>query len=155
MKKHILFCLLCLLFVFSLPAECQEPLRRGLFVSVIQDPPVLSSRQEISKLIDFAKKARINVLFVQIYRANEAWFPSKIADSKPYEACFKNLSEDPFRLLIKEAHAAGIEVHAWLNVLSLSANEDAPLLKKYGTQILTRNPKKKKTLKDYKIDDQY
>jgi len=116
---------------------------------------VLSSRREIDRLIAFAKKSRVNALFVQIYYANRAWFPSDIADSAPYKACFKNLSEDPFALLVKEAHASGIEVHAWMNMLSLNANKDASLLKKYGTDILTRNLKEKKFLDDYKIDDQF
>lgn len=155
MKKNILVCLLCFLCVLSATAECQGPLRRGLFVTVLQDPPVLSSREAIRNLVDFAKKSHVQILFVQIYRANQAWFPSKVADAAPYKTCFKSLSEDPLALLIKEAHAAGIEVHAWLNLLSLSANENAPLLKKYGPEILTRNLNKKKTLKDYKIDEQY
>jgi uncharacterized lipoprotein YddW (UPF0748 family) len=134
---------------------CDEPMRRGLFVTVLQDPPVLSSRGEISKLINFAKRARINILFVQIYRANKAWFPSNVADPEPYETCLKNVSEDPLKLLIKEARAAGIEVHAWLNMLSLSKNKDALLLKRYGPDILTRNIKNKRTLEDYEIDNQY
>jgi uncharacterized lipoprotein YddW (UPF0748 family) len=58
-------------------------------------------------------------------------------------------------LLLREAHAEGIEVHAWMNLMSLSANENAPLLKKYGPGILTRNILPKKTLSDYKIDSQY
>ncbi len=153
--QRVFVCLFSFLLAFPAPVECGELSRRGLFVSVIQDPPVLSNRQEIKTLIDFAKKARIQVLFVQVYRANKAWFLSKVADSEPYQMCFKNLSEDPFWLLIREAHASGIEVHAWLNLLSLSANQDAPLLKKYGPEILTRNLKRKKELKDYKIDDQY
>ncbi len=128
---------------------------RGLFVSLIQDPPTLSSREAIMKLVDFAKKARIKILFVQIYRANQAWFPSKVGDSAPYEAALKTVGEDPFALLIREAHAAGIEVYAWLNMLSLGANEDAPFLKKYGPDILTRNLEEKKALEDYKIDKQY
>jgi uncharacterized lipoprotein YddW (UPF0748 family) len=122
---------------------------------LIQDPPTLSSHEAIMKLVDFSKKARIKILFVQIYRANQAWFPSKVGDPAPYEAVLKTLGEDPFSLLIREAHGAGIEVYAWLNMLSLSANEGAPLLKKYGTDILTRNLEEKKTLADYKIDNQY
>ena len=107
------------------------------------------------KLVDSAKKAKIKILFVQIYRANQAWFASRVGDSAQYEATLKTLGEDPFKFLIKEAHGAGIEVHAWLNMLSLSANEDAPLLKKYGPGILTRNLEEKKALADYKIDSQY
>ncbi len=156
MKKYVLFCLLCLLFVFPQIAKSQlSPPRRGLFISVIQDPPVLSNRNAIEKLIDFSKKANVHTLFVQIYRANKAWFPSKVGDSTPYESSLKSVGEDPFALLIKEAHASGLEVHAWLNLLSLSGNKNAPLLKKYGKGILTRNVKRKWRLKSYKIDNQY
>jgi uncharacterized lipoprotein YddW (UPF0748 family) len=109
----------------------------------------------MESLIRFAKKAKIRVLFVQVYRANQAWFPSKIGDTASYKATLKTVGEDPFAFLICEAHHAGIEVHAWLNLLSLSTNENAPLLKKYGPDILTRNLDAKKKLEDYKIDNQY
>lgn len=155
MKKYILFLALFFLPLSPHAATGEEPVRRGLFVSVIQDTPVFSSREEIVKLVDFARRAHIETLFVQVYRANQAWFPSKIADPTPYEKCLKALSEDPFYLLIRSAHDNGIKVHAWLNMLSLSVNQDAPLLRKYGTGILTRNLKKKKKLSDYKIDHQY
>ncbi len=128
---------------------------RGLFVTVLQEPQVLSSRAAIKDLIIFSKKNGIETLFVQIYRANKAWFPSKTADARPYEECLKKVSEDPFAVLIREAHREGIEVHAWVNLLSLSANEDAPILKKYGTDILTRNLEKKEKLQDFRVDNQY
>ncbi len=161
LKKYILPFFLCLLFAFPVSLFSERltstslNTHRGLFVTVIQDPPVLSSKEEITKLIEFARSAHINILFVQIYRANKAWFASTVGDSAPYETNMKNLSEDPFALLIKEAHASGIQVHAWLNLLSLGNNADAKLLKKYGTDILTRNLKEKKILEDYKIDNQY
>jgi uncharacterized lipoprotein YddW (UPF0748 family) len=155
MKKRILILALCLLVIFQAPVKCEILPLRGLFVSLIQNPPTLSNREAMIKLVDFAKKARIKILFVQIYRANQAWFSSKVGDSEPYETALKTIGEDPFAFLIREAHGAGIEVHAWLNMLSLSTNEDAPLLKKYGTDILTRNLEEKKTLADYKIDNQY
>jgi len=130
MKRALLLSFLSAALFFPALAKCQEnaPGRRALFVSVIQDPPVLSSRQDIKKLVDFAKRARVQLLFVQIYRANKSWFASKVADSEPYETCLKSVSEDPLGLLIEEAHASGIQVHAWLNLMSLSANEKAPLL---------------------------
>lgn len=155
MRKSFLFCLLSLCLILPIEAQSQIPLRRGLLVTVLQDPQVFSSREEIAKLIDFAKQVRIGTLFVQVYRANRAWFPSKVADSTPYDTAFQHLSEDPFQLLIKQAHESGIEVHAWLNLLSLSNNKNAGLLKKYGVEILTRNRDKKKKIEDYKIDNQY
>ena len=155
MKKRIFLGLLCLLVVFSHPASAGDSACRGLFVSLIQNPPTLSSREAMIELVSFAKKARIKILFVQIYRANQAWFPSKVGDPSFYETALKALGEDPFAFLIREAHGAGIEVHAWLNMLSLSTNENSPLLKKYGPDILTRNLEEKKLLTDYKIDSQY
>ncbi len=116
---------------------------------------MLSSREAIVKLVTFAKQADIQVLFVQIYYANRAWFPSRVGDPAPYEACLRDVGEDPLKLLIKEAHVAGIQVHAWLNMLSLNDNENAPLLRKYGTEILTRDAGEKRALADYKIDHQY
>jgi uncharacterized lipoprotein YddW (UPF0748 family) len=128
---------------------------RALFVSVIEKDQVLGSRERISGLVGFARQTGIRTLFVQVYRANQAWFPSTVGDSAPYRQCLKAVGEDPLARLIREAHAAGIEVHAWLNLLSLSKNTRAPLLKKYGTDILTRNLKRKRVLEDFKIDQQY
>lgn len=147
-----------ILFLMLMPAAGQgeEISRHGLFVSVIQDPQTLASREAIQDLIRFSKKAGIDTLFVQIYRANKAWFPSEVGDKEPYETCLKSVGEDPFALLIREAHKEGIQVHAWLNLLSLSGNVNAPLLKKYGPSILTQKPgPEKKTIEDYKIDNQY
>ncbi len=155
MKRSIFIAVLCILFVRPLLAGSDDGLRRGLFVSVIQNPPVLSSRLNIDKLVTFAKKSRINILFMQVYYGNKAWFPSGTADATPYKASLKNMPEDPFAYLIKQAHKEGIEVHAWMNMLSLNTNKDAPFLKKYGTDILTRNLKAKRSITDFKIDDQY
>jgi uncharacterized lipoprotein YddW (UPF0748 family) len=155
MKRHILLFFIVFLFLTPLAAEAQREGRHSLLVTVLQDPPVLSSRREIEKLIAFAKRTDIDILFVQIYRSNQAWFASAIADSSPYRIDRENLGEDPLGLLIKQAHAAGIRVYAWLNCLSLGNNKDARLLKKYGTEILTRNLNNKAKIEDYKIDSQY
>lgn len=155
MKKKILSFVLCALLLCPCPARGKDTFQRCLFVTVLQDPPVLSSRQEIERLIDFAKRARIDVLFVQIYRSNQSWFASTIADPSPYEDALNHLSEDPLKILMGQAHEAGIRVYAWLNMLSLGDNKDARLLQKYGPEILTRNRKEKKRLQDYRIDSQY
>ncbi|MFH1876823.1 MAG: family 10 glycosylhydrolase [Candidatus Omnitrophota bacterium] len=154
-KVLILFYILCAVCLPQTAAAEKVVVPRYLFVSVIQDPSVLSSRQAIEDLIVFAQRAGIKMLFVQVYRANRAWFLTSIADTKPYQECYKSVSGDPFALLIKKAHAAGIEVHAWVNLLTLSTNEEAPILKKYGTTVLTRNKVVKTKLQDYKIDNQY
>jgi uncharacterized lipoprotein YddW (UPF0748 family) len=151
--KVFSFLVCALLFCVSI-AEGQEP-GRSLFVSVIENSPVLSSRENIFDLVKFAKASKIETLFVQVYRANQSWFPSQFADQTPYVENLKKVGEDSFALLIKEAHKNGIEVHAWLNLMSLSKNMDAKILQKYGPEILTRNLKPKSTIKDYQIDNQY
>ncbi|HQP91938.1 MAG TPA: hypothetical protein PLU24_04615, partial [Candidatus Omnitrophota bacterium] len=73
--------LLVLILFFGLsfePALSEESPQRYLFVSLIQKPHVFASRQDMLSLVQFAKKARIKALFIQIYRANIAIFPSKI-----------------------------------------------------------------------------
>jgi uncharacterized lipoprotein YddW (UPF0748 family) len=144
-----------LLLVSPGAGRCGVETERGLFVSVIQDPQVLSSREAIAGLIGFARKARVADIFIQVHYANRSWFPSKIADQSPYEACLICVPEDPLRLLIDKAHASGIRVHAWINVLSLCDNKDAPILARYGPEVLTRNTGQKRVLEDYKIDCQY
>jgi uncharacterized lipoprotein YddW (UPF0748 family) len=122
---------------------------------MLQSPQVLSSKEEITKLVDFAEKTDTKILFIQVYRANQSWFSSKIADPSPYEKCQKTTHADPFGLLINESHKKGVKVYAWLNLLSLSKNANAPILQKYGVDILTKNLEKKNSLEDYKIDNQY
>ena len=156
--KKLLF--LVLFFLLSADqalhaAENVPGSHKGLFVSVLQEPPVLSDRKAIEALVESAKRDGYKVLFVQVYRANEAWFPSKNARNTSYEQNLKIVGEDPLAFLIKQAHASGIEVHAWLNLLSLSADGKAPILEKYGPSILTRNVSDKKTLEDYRVDRQY
>ena len=155
MGRSFLVILFFLLISAPVLAGTDVPVRRDLFVTLIQDPPVLTSRQAMTDLVAYAKLARIQTLFIQVYRADQAWFPSKVGEQGPYLTAFKTVGEDPFALLIKLAHKEGIEVHAWVNLLSLGKNVEAPLLKKYGPGILTRNTLKKKTLSDYEIDDQY
>ena len=154
MRKIILF-FLCTFLTFTQQAECREKSQLCLLVAQLQQSGALSSRNEVSRLIDYSAASGVSTVFVQIYRANQSWFPSRIADSSPYEICFKNTSEDPFSLLIKKSHAKGIKVYAWINLLSLSNNKEAFILKKYGVDILTRNRQEKNAVDDYKIDNQY
>ena len=72
--KRILFLVLGCLCVFSTAAQSDDVPSRALFISVVEVPAVLSTRLEIIKLIDFAKKAHIKVLFVQIYHGGPFFY---------------------------------------------------------------------------------
>ena len=155
-----IFVILLNLFVLKSPlysgvAVANEPIEQDLFVWNLDKKQVLSSKTQIDRLIDFSHKKGIKILFVQVYRANKAWFPTRYADTSDYDLFHQGSKNDSFAYLIREAHKYGIKVHAWMNMLSLSANGNAPILKKYGFGILTQNRDIKKVLEDYKIDKQF
>ncbi len=143
------------LYTFARFTGIRRPASPALFVSLIERPPVLADRRAIDALIEYSAVHGIDTLFVQVYRENKAWFPSKTADAAPFEECLQRVGEDPFALLIRKAHEQGIRVHAWLNLLSLGRNQQAFILGKFGPEVLTRNTRDKKELKDYLIDSQY
>jgi hypothetical protein len=66
MRKKILPYFTCVLLIFLFPAHAVRgnaadisdgnlP-RKGLFISLIQNPPTLSSREAMLKLVEFSKK---------------------------------------------------------------------------------------------------
>lgn len=83
---------------------------RGMWV--VRDS--LATPQSVHKVIVTASKYHINALFVQVRGRGDAWYNS------PYEPRAENLAWqpkefDPLEQMIREGHAAGIKVHAWLN----------------------------------------
>lgn len=139
------------------PAGAQEASApvRALFVSVLGPTTVFDSREAMDELVRFSSKSGVTLLYVQVYRSGRSWVPTTSGDTTPYEQRRAALGEDPLAYLIRAAHAEGIEVHAWLNLLSLGANGQAPILRRYGAGVLTRNTSVKWGLESYKVDKQY
>lgn len=74
----------------------------------------LASPQSVHQVVVTATKYHINALFVQVRGRGDAWYNS------PYEPRAERLAGqpkefDPLAQLITEGHAAGLQVHAWLN----------------------------------------
>ena len=105
---------------------------RGLWVLCEGSRRVLEDPARIEQLIEDAQALEVTDLFVQVYRGGRAWFASELADDAPYQAILDAGSADPLALLIAQAHGAGLRVHAWVNVLSLSRNRQAPILQELG-----------------------
>jgi uncharacterized lipoprotein YddW (UPF0748 family) len=93
---------------------------------------VLEHPDRIAMLLDEADKLGVSDLFVQVYRGGRAWFDSSLADSTPYLGVLRAFEHDTLADLIGRAHARGLRVHAWVNVLSLASNRAAPLLRELG-----------------------
>jgi uncharacterized lipoprotein YddW (UPF0748 family) len=93
---------------------------------------VLEHAERVPELLATARAVGASDLFVQVYRGGRAWFDSSLADPAPFRAAREAAGFDPLARLLRDAHAAGLRVHAWVNVLSLSDNRDAPLLRDLG-----------------------
>ena len=116
----------------------QEPIRLGVWVTVFSEQEILASTKNADKLIETCTSCGINDIYLQLYRANKAYYNSDIMDNNTY----KNLiaasgGTDIIPYLLEQAKKANIKVHAWLNVLSIAKNDNAQILKKYGKDILT------------------
>jgi uncharacterized lipoprotein YddW (UPF0748 family) len=117
------------------PSEAQIATRRGLWVLCQGSQRVLDDASRIPRLIEDARALGTTDLFVQVYRGGRAWFDSTLADPAPWQAAVAaSGGVDPLHELIVQAHAAGMKVHAWVNVLNLADNKQAPLIEALGRQ---------------------
>jgi len=113
-------------------ASAPDVRRRGLWVLCEGSQRVLENPERIDGLLDDARQLGASDLFVQVYRGGRAWFDSSLSDAAPYRALLESTGRDTLAELIERAHAAGLRVHAWVNVLSLAGNTRATLLEELG-----------------------
>ena len=106
--------------------------RRMLWVLAEGARRVLDDPARIPELLDEAAALGATDLFVQVYRGGRAWFDSDLADAAPWLAVRQAHGVDSLALLLERAHADGLRVHAWVNVLSLSRNAQAPIVQRVG-----------------------
>jgi uncharacterized lipoprotein YddW (UPF0748 family) len=106
----VLFLVSALLQAGTTTARAAEPEFRALWVDAFGEG--IFNEAEVTKLVNAAKAMNVNALVVQIGRrgdcfCNEASMPRTQAGiaAWPY---------DPLQAIIAKAHAAGIEVHAWI-----------------------------------------
>jgi uncharacterized lipoprotein YddW (UPF0748 family) len=97
---------------------------------------VLEHPERVPDLLEVAQLLKASDLFVQVYRGGRAWFDSRQADATPFVDARAAAGYDPLADLLRRAHAAGLRVHAWVNVLSLARNRDAPLLRALGREVV-------------------
>lgn len=110
--------------------------RRGLWVLCEGTGRVLEHPQRIAELMNDAEALGVSDLFVQVYRGGRAWFATELADAAPTARTLGADGESALARLLDAAHAHGIRVHAWVNVLSLAQNREAPLLDALGPGVV-------------------
>ncbi len=138
--------ILSLVFLLAAPASCSRaapPVQetRGLWVECEGTEKTLSTRDGIDRLVKRAAAGGFNLILVQVYRHDRAWFNSEYADTTPYREIMAREKIDPLAYLIERAGRSGIQVHAWLNMFRIGRDRAAPVLKRFGKDIITRDGK--------------
>jgi len=128
----VFFCISILLILISLyhnfrtPRLQPTPARelRGVWMSRFDYTNITTTHDQdsirsfIAKTFSLAKSANLNAIFFQIRGNCDVLYSSKI---EPWSALLtgelgKNPGWDPLQYAIEQAHALGLELHAWINV---------------------------------------
>lgn len=92
-------------------ANIDWPSRTGL--------PAIEQQQEIRKLVATARRLKMNALILQVRPSADALYPSAMEPWSEYLSGVQGVPPSPFYdpldLWISEAHANGLELHAWFN----------------------------------------
>lgn len=112
---------------------------RGIWAECEGVNATFSSRAGIEQMFGRLEKARVNTVFMQVYRGDRAWYRSGIADAGPYKAFHDREDICPLRLAIDMAHARGMQLHAWVNVFRVWGGRDAKTIRKLGKKAMTRD----------------
>lgn len=118
----------------SLPGQSQvppppQPLRefRGAWVATVRgidfpfEPgdPTAKQQAELTGILDKAVALKLNALIFQVRPAGDAVYASNLEPWSPWLTNEMGKAPDPLwdplAFFIKEAHARGIELHAWFN----------------------------------------
>jgi uncharacterized lipoprotein YddW (UPF0748 family) len=85
----------------------------------------LTSPEKIKEMVKRAREANFNTLIVQVRGRGDAYYRSKW---EPRAEELKGMPEsfDPLAMVVKEAHRAGLKVHAWINMGFASAADTLP-----------------------------
>jgi uncharacterized lipoprotein YddW (UPF0748 family) len=133
---------------------------RGVWVATVRNldwpsrpglPPSLA-KAELIALLDRAVALGLNAVLLQVRPAGDALYASKIEPWSEYLTGRQGLPPaplwDPLQFAVQQAHARGLELHAWFNPYRAKdpsakgplaathiARRHPELVKKYGTQL--------------------
>ncbi len=118
----------------TVPVSHQRELRGAWVASVwnINFPsnpnvPEVLQKFELSQMLDRLKECGFNAVFFQVRPEGDALYQSSL---EPWSAWLTNRQGkdpgyDPLQYMIEQAHARGLEVHAWMNPYRAQAGPQA------------------------------
>ncbi|MBI3090107.1 MAG: family 10 glycosylhydrolase [Candidatus Tectomicrobia bacterium] len=110
------------------------PPRLGWWVLNEGSNRTLDSQARIDEMLSRAESSGVHDLFVQVYRGNRSWYPSKLADDEPSRRAAIPGYRSPLAYILEQAHRRNLRVHAWVNVFRIAANRQAPILRRLGRE---------------------
>jgi uncharacterized lipoprotein YddW (UPF0748 family) len=96
----------------------------------------LASPESITSLVQSAKTHGFNTLLVQVRGRADAYYASRLEPRAP-ELKRQPASFDPLATVVRQAHAAGLRVHAWINVNLVSSAVYVPAAREH---LVRRHP---------------
>ena len=114
----------------------------------------LDSPESVRTMVEEAAGSGFNTLLVQVRGRGDALYASSL--EPPAESLPEDLAFDPLQLVIDEAHARGVDVHAWVNTFLVWGLQDPPrsrlhlvnanpewlaVPRSLGRELYTRNPR--------------
>ncbi|MEP6919272.1 MAG: family 10 glycosylhydrolase [Acidobacteriota bacterium] len=96
----------------------------------------LTTPESIATLVRAARDHGFNTLLVQVRGRGDAYFSGGI-EPRPPELLRQPESFDPLATVLQTAHAAGLRVHAWVNVGLISSAAELPASREH---VVYRHP---------------
>lgn len=92
--------------------------------------PQADYTQRIRQVCQNVASVGINTVFVQVRPNGDSLYPSALFPSSPYAVgtIGEAFAYDPFEILLKSAHEAGLSVHAWINPYRCFTEQNRQLL---------------------------
>jgi uncharacterized lipoprotein YddW (UPF0748 family) len=133
LRAALLSCALALSMVAASAAGPAAPVEvRALWVVRTS----LVSRASIAEMVTAAKTAGFNALVVQVRGRGDAYYRSRL---EPRAQALAGQPEafDPLATAIELGHAAGLRVHAWVNINLVADPADVPVSRRH---VIFRHP---------------
>lgn len=141
----LVFCIVNI-YTVQLKASTSDEEFRAIWVGTVQGLNYPSKattdenllKNDAIKILDYVKDMGFNAVIFQVRPACDAFYKSNIFPWSKYltgtQGLAPNNDFDPLEFFIEEAHARGLQLHAWINPYRITAN------KSENPYLATRSP---------------
>src|SRR6476620_11044965 len=137
MRTRVFLSTICLVIALTRASAAQSEFR-GAWVATVYNLdwpskpglPAAEQKAQLRRLLDRAAELKLNAILLQVRPASDALYASKLEPWSQFLSGQQGVSPgyDPLEFAIAEAHARGLELHAWVNPFraAVSTSETLP-----------------------------